>query len=115
MGISSTILGETMARNYIDLETMMLICKSSTTYKNIEFKISRFSGILSTLSKSKENDHFRSKNEERKLLNEINNSKEIRYKVEGAINTAEKKCYLLYQAAMSCIIYIKTKIFRDTN
>lgn len=60
--------------------------------------------MLLTLSQSKENDKFRSKNEERKLLSQLNTSPGIRFHLEGSINTAERKCFLLYQSAMSCIL-----------
>jgi len=94
--ITSTELGECMSRNYINLETMMLIQQNA--------KATSIKDVLEVLSKTKENEKYRSRSEERKVLTQINNSKDIRYKITGSINTFDKKCFLLYQAAMSCII-----------
>lgn len=94
--ILPTEFGESMSRNYVSLETMMLICQGE--------KVSSIKDVLEVLSKAKENEKFRSRNEERKTLNQINNSSSIRYKVPGPVNTFDKKCFLLYQAAMSCTI-----------
>ena len=94
--IKSTNLGETMSRNYVDLETMLLICKNPNKYS--------IKDIMEILSQSKENERFRSRNEERKQLTQINNDTNIRYHINGSINTYDKKCFILYQAAMSCIV-----------
>lgn len=91
--VSSTVLGETVSRNCASIETASLICESAKT---------SFRELLELLSQVKENERFRVKNEERKMLNQMNSKEDIRYPIKGVVNTYDKKCFLLYQAAMSC-------------
>ena len=93
--MSCTSLGEMVSRNYVSIETISHICQNATK--------TSFKEILELLSQIKENERFRSKSEDRKVLTLINNHPAIRYPIKGAINSYEKKCFLLYQAAMSCI------------
>jgi hypothetical protein len=92
--VSSTSLGEMVSRNCVSIDTIEHISKNNgkTSFKE----------MLELLSQIKENERFRSKSEDRKILTLINNNTAIRYPIKGAVNSYEKKCFLLYQVAMSC-------------
>jgi len=96
-GISATVLGEAMSRFYVAYDTMTKITQNGTK--------TSIKDLLDLLSKSKENEKLRSKNEERKILTQLNKDRLLKYHIEGSINTPDKKCFVLYQAAMSCIFY----------
>lgn len=49
--------------------------------------------VLNILSEAKEFEKFRSKYEERKILNELNTK--IKYPIKGAISNSAKKAYVL--------------------
>jgi len=85
-------LGEKMCKNYVLYETMKNII---TIQDNSE------EAILECLSNSLEFSKYRSKMEDRKILNNFNKDNNIKYKVKGVIDTYNKKAFLLLQAAFS--------------
>ena len=69
--------------------------------KNIsELKSTNEQSVLDLISQSKIFSYNRSKLDERKVLNNINKDKNIRYKVNTAIDTYAKKTFLLLQAGL---------------
>ena len=102
--VSPLKLCKKMSKNYVRFETMKII------YKTMKEQDGRcivgnqvIQQIIDVLSKSEEFRNIRSKIEERKALNELNKEpiNEIRFKLKGAIDSGQKKVYLLIQSALS--------------
>lgn len=85
-------LGQKMCKNYVLFETMKKII---TLQDNSE------EAVLDILSNAMEFSKYRSKMEDRKILNNFNKDNSIKYKVKGVIDTYNKKAFLLIQAALS--------------
>jgi len=101
--VSPLTLCKKMSKNYVRFETM------KTINKMIEEQNGRcivgnqvIQQTIDILSKSEEFRNLRAKMEERKSLNELNREPitEIRFKLKGAIDTGQKKAYLLIQSAI---------------
>ena len=101
--VSPLTLCKKMSKNYVRFETM------KTINKMIEEQNGRcivgnqvIQQTIDILSKSEEFRNLRAKMEERKSLNELNKEPitEIRFKLKGAIDTGQKKAYLLIQSAL---------------
>lgn len=59
--------------------------------------------VLEILSNSHEFSKYRSKLEDRKILNALNKETGVKYKVKGVIDTYNKKAFVLLQAALANI------------
>jgi hypothetical protein len=58
------------------------------------------------VAKAKEHEKYRSKMDERKILNSINSSDAVKFKIKkGSISTYDRKAFILIQAGLSCIIF----------
>ena len=99
-------LGEKMCKNYVLFETM----------KNImRIKDNSEETILDIISNSAEFIKYRSKMEDRKILNNFNKDNNIKYKVKGIIDTFNKKAFLLLQAAFACLPLEPWELRRQQN
>ena len=93
-----------MSKNYVRFETMKIIDKMMKEQNGRCIVGNQvIQQIIDVLSKSEEFKNIRSKIEERKTLNELNKEpiSEIRFKLKGAIDSGQKKAYLLLQSALS--------------
>ena len=104
--IYTTCLGKKMSKNYVYFETM----------KNV-FNMNNHSEeyILEVLSNSFEFSKYRSKLENRKILNNFNKDHTIKYKIKGVIDTSGKKAFLLIQAALSNLVIDQWELRREQN
>lgn len=96
--------GNKMSKNYVYYETMktiFLVNENTEEY------------ILETLSNSVEFNKYRSKLEDRKSLNFLN--KEIKYCLKGAIDSYNKKAYVLIQAVFSNLKIDQWELIRQQN
>ncbi len=100
-------LGNKMCKNYVLFETMKNII--TNLIENSE------EAILDVLSNSSEFSKYRSKMEDRKILNNINKDINIKYKVKGVIDTFNKKAFLLIQAAFSNLNLEPWELRRQQN
>ena len=92
-----------MSKNYVRFETMKIIDKMMKEQNGRCIVGNQvIQQIIDVLSKSEEFRNLRSKIEERKTLNELNKEpiSEIRFKLKGAIDSGQKKAYLLIQSAL---------------
>ena len=102
--VSPLKLCKKMSKNYVRFETMKIINKMLREQKGRCIVGNQIiQQILDILSKSEEFRNIRAKLEERKTLNELNKEPDtnIRFKLKGAIDTGQKKAYLLIQSALS--------------
>lgn len=102
-----TSLGKKMSKNYVNFETMKIIINSSSNSEE---------SILETLSNALEFSKYHSKMEDRKTLNQFNKEEiSIKYKIKGPIDTANKKAYILLQAALSSLNIDQWELRRQQN
>ena len=102
--VSPLKLCKKMSKNYVRFETMKVIDKMMKEQNGRCIVGNQvIQQIIDVLSKSEEFRNLRSKIEERKTLNELNKEpiSEIRFKLKGAIDSGQKKAYLLIQSALS--------------
>ena len=102
--VSPLKLCKKMSKNYVRFETMKVIDKMMKEQNGRCIVGNQvIQQIIDVLSKSEEFRNLRSKIEERKTLNELNKEpiSEIRFKLKGAIDSGQKKAYLLLQSALS--------------
>lgn len=104
--IKTTSLGKKMSKNFVSFQTIKAIQnilnnKNNNTTDNDFFASISEEKILDLLSKAKEVEEFRSKMDERKCLNELN--KLNKYSLKTAIDTANKKSFVLAQSALSSL------------
>ena len=102
--VSPLKLCKKMSKNYVRFETMKIIDKMMKEQNGRCIVGNQvIQQIIDVLSKSEEFKNIRSKIEERKTLNELNKEpiSEIRFKLKGAIDSGQKKAYLLLQSALS--------------
>ena len=102
--VSPLKLCKKMSKNYVHFETMKIIDKMMKEQNGRCIVGNQvIQQIIDVLSKSEEFKNIRSKIEERKTLNELNKEpiSEIRFKLKGAIDSGQKKAYLLLQSALS--------------
>ena len=102
--VSPLKLCKKMSKNYVRFETMKIINKMMKEQNGRCIVGNQvIQQIIDVLSKSEEFRNLRSKIEERKTLNELNKEpiSEIRFKLKGAIDSGQKKAYLLIQSALS--------------
>ena len=102
--VSPLKLCKKMSKNYVRFQTMKTINKMMKEQNGRCIVGNQvIQQIIEILSKSEEFSNLRSKIEERKALNELNKEpiSEIRFKLKGAIDTGQKKAYLLIQSAIS--------------
>jgi len=102
--VSPLKLCKKMSKNYVRFETMKIIDKMMKEQNGRCIVGNQvIQQIIDVLSKSEEFRNIRSKIEERKTLNELNKGpiSEIRFKLKGAIDSGQKKAYLLIQSALS--------------
>ena len=95
--VSPLELGQDMSKYYVAFNTMKkLMDKVTINKENAETK-----EILNILSEASEYSKYRSKLEERKVLTELNTK--IRYPMQGAISTFDKKANVLIQCGIGSI------------
>ena len=102
--VSPLKLCKKMSKNYVRFETMKIVDKMMKEQNGRCIVGNQvIQQIIDVLSKSEEFRNLRSKIEERKTLNELNKEpiSEIRFKLKGAIDSGQKKAYLLIQSALS--------------
>ena len=106
-----------MSKNYVMFETMRTIAKmtkNQNAIENINKNIDEI--ILDILSNSKEFSKYSSKMEERKTLNLLNKDEGgIKYKLKGAIDSSNKKAFILLQASLSGVIIDHWELRRQQN
>ena len=101
--VSPLKLCKKMSKNYVRFETMKVIDKMMKEQNGRCIVGNQvIQQIIDVLSKSEEFRNLRSKIEDRKTLNELNKEPitEIRFKLKGAIDSGQKKAYLLIQSAL---------------
>ena len=101
--VSPLKLCKKMSKNYVRFETMKVVDKMMKEQNGRCIVGNQvIQQIIDVLSKSEEFRNLRSKIEERKTLNELNKEpiSEIRFKLKGAIDSGQKKAYLLIQSAL---------------
>ena len=111
-------LCQKMSKNYVKFKTMKIINQMLKEQKGRCFTSDQvIQQILEILSKSEEFSKYHSKIEERKSLNELNKEPitEIKFKLKGAIDTGEKKSYLLLQSALCGKILDNWELRRQQN
>lgn len=104
--VKTNKLGEKMSKNYVLFETI----KQMTTLSDNSEET-----ILECISNAFEFSKYRSKIEDRKILNNYNKDNSIKYKVKGVIDTFNKKAFLMLQAAFSSLPLEPWELRRQQN
>jgi ATP-dependent DNA helicase HFM1/MER3 len=95
---ASTTLGRACSSNCVQVNTIIGFTESIHMDMSAE-------DVLKAIAAAQEFVGYPSKLDQRKYLNLLNTQSSLRYRIKGAVNSYEKKVFLLLQAALSgCVI-----------